>query len=183
PTSGGVWKIGGEMAIPPASQRYFKASIQHQRYMPIARDVTLAVNGEFGIANGFGGRDLPFFKNFYAGGIGSVRGFEGSSLGPIDATTGERLGGTKRLVANVEVLFPMPGSGLDRSVRLGAFVDAGQVWGQGDKASLGNMRYSAGVSLAWNSPLGPLKFSLGNPLNKKPEDKLQRLQFQMGSTF
>ncbi|MBL8488759.1 MAG: outer membrane protein assembly factor BamA [Rhodocyclaceae bacterium] len=183
PTAGTVWKVGGEMSIPPGSQRYYKAAVQHQRYIALGRNLTLAVNGEFGLANGFGGKQLPFFKNFYAGGIGSVRGYESSSLGPVDPTTSERLGGNKRLVANAELLFPMPGMGLDKSVRLGAFLDAGQVWGYGDKISLGTLRYSAGLSLAWSSPLGPLKFSLGHPLNKKPNDKLQRLQFQMGTTF
>ena len=92
-------------------------------------------------------------------------------------------GGNRRVVGNAELLFPMPGSGLDRSVRLGAFFDVGQVWGQNEKLSLGDLRYSAGVSLAWSSPMGPLKFSFANPFNKKPEDKIQRLQFQMGTTF
>ena len=141
------------------------------------------MNAEFGLANGYGGKQLPFFKNFYVGGIGSVRGYESGSLGPVDPKTNERLGGTKRLVANAEFLFPMPGMGLDKSVRLGAFVDAGQVWGYGEKMSLGSLKYSGGISLAWSSPLGPLKFSLAHPLNKKPNDKLQRLQFQMGTTF
>ena len=128
-------------------------------------------------------KQLPFFKNFYAGGIGSVRGYEPSSLGPIDAATEQRLGGNRRLILNGELLFPMPGVGQDKSVRLGAFIDGGQVWGAGEQFDLSTLRYSFGLSLAWSSPVGPLKFSFGQPLNKKEGDKLQRLQFQMGTVF
>jgi outer membrane protein insertion porin family len=87
------------------------------------------------------------------------------------------------LIGSAEFLFPMPGMGQDRSVRLGAFIDAGQVWAEGDKLKLGDLRYSAGISVAWNSPIGPLKFSVAQPLKKKPEDRLQRFQFQLGTTF
>ena len=154
--------------------------------MSWSRNTTLLLNGEFGYARGYGGHALPFFKNFYAGGIGSVRGYDSGSLGPkiTDAWGNEsRLGGNRRLVGNAEFLFPMPGSGLDKSVRLSAFVDAGQVWGESQKLSLGEMRYSFGISLTWSSPMGPLKFSFANPVKKKPDDKIQRLQFQMGTVF
>lgn len=183
PTSGFIQRLAGEVAMPGGTLRYYKLSYQHQRYVPLSRRITLALNGEVGYASGIGGRELPFFKNFYAGGIGSVRGYETSSLGPVDAATDLRLGGNRRVVANAELLFPMPGTGLDKSVRLGAFVDGGQVWGVDEKFSFGDMRYSYGLALAWSSPIGPLKFSLGQPINKKTGDKLQRLQFQMGTVF
>ena len=184
PTKGGISRLGGELGLPGGTLHYYRLTAQRQHFFPLfSSDYTLLLNGEFGIANGYGGRSLPFFKNFYAGGIGSVRGYDSSSLGPIDPVTGTRLGGTRRAVANAEFLLPMPGMGLDRSVRLGVFFDGGQVWGQGEKIRVNDLRYSAGVSLVWSSPMGPLKFSFGNPINKKPDDKLQRLQFQMGSTF
>lgn len=183
PSSGYIQRLGGEMALPGATLRYYKLSYQQQRYIPLSRRITLALNGDIGYANGVGGKELPFFKNFYAGGIGSVRGYETSSLGPVDASTSQRLGGNRRIIASAELLFPMPGSGLDKSVRLGAFVDGGQVWGVDQKFDMGDMRYSYGLALAWSSPIGPLKFSLGQPINKKEGDKLQRLQFQMGTVF
>lgn len=183
PTSGALYRVGLDLALPGATQKYYRATYQQQRYIPIGRQYTLLLNGEFGWANGYGGRALPFFKNFYAGGVGSVRGFEGSSLGPIDPLTNTRLGGTRRLVGNAEFMFPMPGMGLDKSVRLSAFVDAGQIWGAGEKMSIGDLRYSTGIAATWNSPMGPLKFSLAKPLNGKAEDKVQRLQFQMGAMF
>jgi outer membrane protein insertion porin family len=182
PMKGHVAKIGGEMAF-GGSLRYYRANFQYQRYFPIGRDYALMLNGEFGYADGMGGRPLPFYKYYYAGGVSSVRGYKASSLGPIDTATEDRIGGDRRVVANAEFLFPMPGGGKDKSLRLGAFVDAGQVYGVGEKFDLGDLRYSAGLSLAWTSPLGPLKFSLGQPLNKKGDDKTQRLQFQMGTLF
>ena len=181
PTKGTYQKAVFELALPGSTVQYYRSTYQYQQFFPLSRRMSLMLNGELSGAKAFGNKTLPFFKNYYAGGIGSVRGFESGALGPIDA--GERLGGTSRLVGNAELFFPMPGSGLDKSVRLSTFVDAGNVWGYGSKLSLGDLRYSGGVALSWNSPLGPIKFSLATPLNKKPDDKLQRLQFQMGSVF
>lgn len=183
PTKGRVSRVFGELALPGPKLQYYKANFQHQEYIPVGRSYTLMLNGEFGIAGGYRGDELPFFKNFYAGGIGSVRGYEPNSLGPIASTTDDsRLGGTRRLVGNAEFLLPVPGMGQDKSMRLGAFFDAGRVWGV-DGVGDDGLRYSTGVSLIWSSPMGPLKFSLAQPLNKQSGDKLQRLQFQMGTTF
>ncbi|TRZ57648.1 MAG: outer membrane protein assembly factor BamA, partial [Rhodocyclaceae bacterium] len=186
PTRGYSNRLIGELSLPGGSLRFYRATYQRQQFFPLStlmRGSTVMVNGELGFADGYGGTQLPFFKSFYAGGIGSVRGYDTSSLGPIDPLTTERLGGNRRFVGNAEYLFPLPGSGLDKSMRMGFFVDGGQVWGQGEKISLSDLRYSAGVALSWSSPMGPLKFSFANPLNKKPQDRIQRLQFQMGSTF
>jgi outer membrane protein insertion porin family len=181
PTRGFIQRLNGEIGLPGGTLRYYKLSYQQQRFFPLASSITLSLNGEFGYAKGYGNRELPFFKNFYAGGMGSVRGYEPSSLGPVDGN--QRIGGNRRVIFNGELLFPMPGMGKDRSVRLGAFVDGGQVWGAEEKFDLGTLRYSAGLSLSWGSPIGPLKFSLGQPLNTKDGDKVQRLQFQMGTVF
>ena len=183
PTRGRISRINGEFALPGAKLRYYRGNVQHQHYFPLSRNYTLMLNGDFGYANGLGGKPLPFFKNYYAGGIGSVRGYDGNSLGPVDPGSNERLGGNRRVLFSAELLFPLPGLGQDKSVRLGSFIDAGQVWGSDEKLRMSDLRYSAGVSAAWNSPVGPLKFSLGFPLNSVSGDKLQRLQFQMGTLF
>lgn len=176
-----------EVAIPPMEIRYAKASYQHQYWLPIATHSALMLNGEIGWAHGYGGKPLPFYKNFYAGGIGSVRGYEQSSLGPRIDTDGdgdtESLGGNRRIIANAEYYFPLPGTGQDRSFRMSTFVDAGQVWGQNDKFELGELRYSAGLAFSWSSPVGPLKLSMGWPLNKEETDKTERFQFQLGTVF
>ncbi|MBK9019363.1 MAG: outer membrane protein assembly factor BamA [Sulfuritalea sp.] len=182
-TKGSLRRAVLEVSLPGSTATYVRATYQHQHFFPLDRRLTLALNGEVGVAKSYGNKDLPFFKNFYAGGIGSVRGFDSGSLGPVDTAINEAIGGDKRLIGNAELLFPVPGMGRDNSMRLSVFMDAGNVWGYDSKFSLGSLRYSGGVALAWNSPMGPLKFSYANPFNKKPEDKVQRLQFQMGSVF
>lgn len=185
-TTKGVFRRASfDIALPGSTATYWRGTYQHQQFIPVPLDrkFTLALNGEVGFAKAYGNKELPFFKNYYAGGIGSVRGYESGSLGPRDPATGDILGGTTRVVGNAELLFPVPGMGQDKSLRMSAFVDAGNVWGYDTKFSMGSLRYSTGLALSWNSPMGPLKFSFANPLNKKPEDKLQRLQFQMGSVF
>lgn len=188
PTKGSIQRVNGEVAIPPGGLRYMKASYQHQTYFPLWGNFVLMLNGELGYGRGYGDKPLPFYKNFYVGGIGSVRGFETASIGQRDRDGNGNLlrttiGGDRRLVMNAEVLFPFPGMGQDKSLRLGTFVDAGNVWADGQSLSLGDMRYSAGLSVAWSSPMGPLKFSIAQPLNKDPLDRLQRFQFQMGNVF
>jgi outer membrane protein insertion porin family len=187
-TKGSVNRISGEIGLPGGDLHFYKANLQHQHYFPIGRDSTLMLNGEFGFGNGYDGKPLPFFKSFYAGGMGSVRGYRTASLGPRDLDingnpTSEALGGNRRLVGSAELLFPLPGVGLDKSLRIGPFLDAGQVWATGQKLSLGDLRYSVGLSVAWSSPFGPLKFSVGSPISKKPADSVEHFQFQMGSTF
>lgn len=187
PRRGVYQNIYAEVATPPGKLEYVKAGYQYQHWFPIGRDYALMLNGEVGWAKGLGGKPMPFYKNFYVGGLGSVRGFEQSSIGPKDAE-GDALGGTRKLVANAEFYFPLPGSGTDRSFRMSAFLDAGYVWGEDEngrqqKMNFSDLRYSTGLAFAWSSPIGPLKFSLGFPLKKDDGDEVQRFQFQLGSVF
>lgn len=187
PMNGYVAKLGGEWAFGGSKLGYYRANLQYQQYFQTSRETTLMLNGELGFADGTGGNPLPFWKYYYAGGVGSVRGYKPGSLGLYEIENGneQRLGGSRRFVGNAEFLFPMPGSGTDKSLRLGAFFDAGKIWGGDSSNALGDdgMRYSTGLSLAWISPMGPLKFSLAAPINKKNGDETQVLQFQMGSVF
>jgi len=185
PTKGVIQRASAEVTIPGSKLKYVRATYQYQQYWPLSRTYTLFLNGEAGSESGFGGKQVPFWKNFYVGGIGSVRGFESGSLGPRDNSYGfdTYLGGTRRLVGNAELLFPMPGIGLDRSMRLSAFVDAGQVWGSGERITLSEIRASAGFGVTWSSFMGPLKFSIAKPIKSKTDDKTQFFQFQMGTAF
>jgi len=185
PMSGFNARVSGEVGL-GGSLRYYRTNFQYQRFIPMGREYTLMLNGEYGQGGGIGGKPLPFYKYYYAGGVGSVRGYKAGSLGPVDPLaldTDQRIGGDRRLILNAEFLFPLPGSGKDKSFRLGAFVDGGWVWGVGAKMDIADLRYSAGLSLSWSSPVGPLKFSLAQPLNRKEGDKTQRLQFQLGTVF
>lgn len=183
PTKGQMQRVFGEMGLPGGTLKYYKLSYQNQWLTPLSKNFTLSLNGEIGYGNGYGGRPLPFFKNFYAGGVTSVRGFRTATLGPRDPTDNTALGGNRRIVGNVEVLFPFPGMRNDKSLRFSAFVDGGNVFGQDEKVSLSALRYSSGLALTWYSPMGPMKFSIATPLNKKEGDQVERFQFQLGSVF
>ena len=163
--------------------QYYRVNVSYQWYYPLSRTMTLLLNGDAGYAHGIGDKPVPFFKNYYAGGPGSVRGFRPFSLGPQDAL-GNSLGGSRKIVGSAEVLFPVPGAQQDKSLRLATFLDFGQVFGPGEKFSFGDVRYAVGLALAWTSPFGPLKLSLAHPLNDKPGfDRVQRLQFTFGQAF
>jgi outer membrane protein insertion porin family len=162
--------------------RYIRLNLQAQQYFPLGRRFTYAVNGEIGYGRGLSGRGYPIFKNFYGGGLGTVRGFDQGSLGPVDVT-GAYIGGNRRININNELYVPVPGTGNDRTLRLFAYVDIGNVWGEDEKVTASSLRASTGLGLSWVSPVGPLKLSYGTPIRKKPEDRIQRLQFQIGTAF
>jgi outer membrane protein insertion porin family len=183
PTDGKVQKAFLEVALPVFDQRYYKLTLQQQTFFPLSRDLTFLINGEAGAAGGYDNQQLPFFKNFYAGGVGSVRGYKNSSIGPRDSN-GLYLGGDKRLVGNLELLFPMPGNSKEKSLRLSAFVDGGIIYGAPSAISgTDGPRYSTGLALTWISPVGPLKMSYAWPLAEQPNDLLERFQFTLGQIF
>ena len=187
-TKGLMQRVSAEIGTPVGSLQYYKLSLQHQQFFPLGKSFTFMINGEVGFGDGLAGDPLPFFKNFYAGGNSSVRGFKSGTLGPRDFN-GDALGGNKRVVGNAELFFPLPGLKDDQSLRMSAFVDAGAAFGPYDKDSLyekaafGDLRYSAGVAVLWVSPLGPLKFSLAQPLVKKTGDESEVFQFTLGNVF
>ncbi|MEJ7929607.1 outer membrane protein assembly factor BamA [Ramlibacter sp. AN1015] len=181
PTRGRLQRLTGELGA-LADTRYWRTSYQIQQYLPIARDYTLAFNGEVGWGDGLGDRPFPVFKNFYAGGLGSVRGFQQGTLGPRDVT-GASIGGAKKLVLNGELLTPFPGAGSDRTLRLYGFADVGNVFGDRDRVELSSLRASVGIGLAWISPLGPLRLAYAQPVRTEPGDRIQKLQFQIGTSF
>ena len=190
PTRGRYQRVSAELSLPVLDTRYYRATYQLTQYYPLSKTWTLGLNFQAGYGDSYGNKQYPFFKNFYAGGIGSVRGYESSTLGPTDAN-GDHMGGNKQLTFSAELLFPLPGA--DRTLRGLFFVDGGYVWGYERKkgqtgyheqrVSLGDMRYSAGFGVAWISPLGPLKFSIAFPIKDKEGDDTQRFQFQIGTGF
>jgi outer membrane protein insertion porin family len=182
PTRGRVQRANLELASRPGDLQYWKFGYTHQYFYPVSKNLTLALSGELDAGDGYGGKPLPFFKNYYSGGFGSVRGYRPASLGPRDVD-GAFLGGNRKVNASAELLFPVPGATLDRSMRLGTFMDAGQVYGLEEKVDLSQLRYAYGLTFAWNSPVGPMKFSMGWPVHERPGDNLQRFQFTLGYAF
>lgn len=188
PTEGRLQRLNSEFGL-GGDRRYAKLTYQFQQYLPITRQYTFAFNTELGVGKGLGGKTFPVLRNFYGGGLGSVRGFEQGTLGPtsavIGSTTGEtvNIGGARNIVFNAEFIAPFPGAGNDRTLRWFAFVDAGNVYGESESVDFSKMRSSVGVGLSWISPVGPLRFALANPVRKFSGDRIQKFQFQIGTSF
>jgi outer membrane protein insertion porin family len=182
PTQGVLQRFNSDLSI-SGDSRYIRTNYQIQQYTPITKKYTLALNADIGYGQGLSNRPYPLFKNYFVGGLGSVRGFQQSSLGPSNSSNTLFLGGAKKIVFNAEVLAPFPGAGNDRTLRLFAFADTGKAFGESEKISLSELRSAVGIGLSWISPMGPLRFSYALPMKRQDTDKIQRLQFQIGTSF
>lgn len=188
PTKGGAQRLSVLASMPFSDLSYYKASYKLQHYFPIAKDLTFMVEGEIAYGDGYGDtRNLPFFEHYYAGGPQSVRGFQPNTLGPRTRPNAEGLGGnlpfggSSKLVGTAELFFPVPFMQDSKNLRLGTFIDAGNVFD--GTYDLGEIRYSAGLSARWLSPFGALAFSVAQPINARGRDEIQNFQFSFGSGF
>ncbi|WP_431096009.1 outer membrane protein assembly factor BamA [Polaromonas aquatica] len=181
PTAGRYQRVYGDWGV-AGDLKFVRANYQIQQYIPLNKQFTVALNGELGWGKGLSGQPYPLFKNYYSGGLGSVRGFEQGSLGPRDASD-LAIGGPKKLTLNAELIAPFPGAGNDRTLRLYGFVDAGNVFGDKESFRVNDLRVSTGVGISWISPVGPLRIAIATPLRKRPGDRIERLQFQIGTSF
>lgn len=179
PTSGGTQRSSLETGLPGGTLRYYKMNYQNQRYFPLNKTFTIYLNGDIGYGGGIGGKPLPFFKNYYLGGVSSLRGFGTSTIGP-KYEDNTPVGGSKRVLGNAELLFPFPGMTNEKSIRISAFMDAGTV---GESYNFSDWRAAAGVGVLWVSPFGPLKISVAQPFRLQPGDTKQRIQFTFGQQF
>lgn len=177
-------------ALPANSQslNYYKATYQARIYQPLIRGFIFTALGNIGYGNNYKNQGLPFYENFFAGGIaqpGQVRGYESYSLGPLDAF-GNALGANFLVNGSLGLILPYP---LSRdTIRTTLFLDGGNAFAEGTPAALrgstsGPLRYSGGVALEWRSPFGPIAFSLGIPINPQPYDRTQMFQFSLSSGF
>jgi outer membrane protein insertion porin family len=182
PTRGMLQRFNADLSM-AGDARYVRTNYQIQQYTPLTKKYTLALNADLGWGQGLSDRPYPLFKNYFVGGLGSVRGFQQSTLGPSDSTNTLYLGGPKKIVMNAEMLAPFPGAGNDRTLRLFAFTDVGRAFGENEKISFSELRSSYGIGLSWISPMGPLRFSYAMPMRRQVADKIQRLQFQIGTSF
>ena len=184
PSDGSLQQLSGEVGTPVGNMTFYRLFGQYQKYHSFSKGNILSFNGEVGYGDAYGSNPFPITKNYYVGGIGSVRGYAPGSLGPqyYNTVIGayQPTGGQSKIVTNVEYTVPVPGSGIDKTLRVFSFVDGGNAYGQDINLVL---RYSYGLGLSWISPLGPLKFSYGIPIKSQPTDNIQRLQFQVGTAF
>lgn len=184
PTQGRYQRANSEWSG-AGDARYIRGSYQIQEYIPLNKQFTVALNTELVWGRGLNGRPFPAFKNSTSGGLGSVRGFSQGSLGPRDgvAPNDFAVGGPKKITLNSELIAPFPGTGNDRTLRLFGFVDVGNVFGENSSYQLNDLRASYGLGFSWISPVGPLRFALANPIRKKVGDRIERFQFQIGTSF
>lgn len=184
PSTGSLQQLNAEVGTPAGNMMFYRLFGQYQKYHSFSKGNILSFNGEVGYGEAYGKYPFPITKNYYVGGIGSVRGYSPGSLGPtfFNQNTGlnQPTGGQSKIVSNVEYTVPVPGSGVDKTLRVFGFVDGGNVYNENINLVL---RYSYGLGLSWISPLGPLKFSYGIPIKSLPTDNIQRLQFQVGTAF
>ena len=184
PSDGSLEQLSAEAGTPVGNMTFYRMFGQYQKYHSFSKGNILSFNGEVGYGQAYGNHPFPITKNYYVGGIGSVRGYAPGSLGPqyYNSVIGayQPTGGQSKIVSNLEYTVPVPGSGVDKTLRVFGFVDGGNAYGQNINLVL---RYSYGLGLSWISPLGPLKFSYGIPIRALPTDNIQRLQFQVGTAF
>ena len=184
PSTGSLEQLSLEVGTPVANMTFYRLYGQYQKYHSISKGQILSFNGEVGYGQAYGNNPYPITKNYYVGGIGSVRGYSPGSLGPqyynVNTYQNQPTGGQSKIVVNGEYTFPVPGSGVDKTLRLFTFVDGGNAFGESMNLVL---NYSYGMGISWISPLGPLKFSYGIPYKPYPTANVQRLQFQVGTAF
>ncbi|MEI6868942.1 MAG: outer membrane protein assembly factor BamA [Methylophilaceae bacterium] len=194
PKKGELRRVSGEISTPGLDLQIYKLTLQETWYKDVTKDLTVMLNGQFGYANSYGGKEFPFYKNFYVGGVNTVRGYAQGSIGPVclvgDTSCGSNtstsnmfMGGNKQIVANAELFMPVPFIKNNNQFRLSAFIDAGNVYSLDQSLTLGDLRYSAGMGVLWVSPFGPLKLVYAVPFNNKSTDKTESIQFQMGQQF
>lgn len=188
PTMGQRHAVGLSVFLPiGTSLRYYMMNYAGAWFHPLINNYLITTRGALGYGNAFSnGEDYPFFKNFYAGGIGSVRGFTPNTLGPKDNTPNHNsTGGNFLADASVGIILP---NYISDSLRTTVFVDAGNVYQTFDNRKYGGtgsgpIRYSVGVSGEWLSPMGPIEISLARPLNVRRGDDLKAFDFSLGANF
>ncbi|MGO2131286.1 MAG: outer membrane protein assembly factor BamA [Halomonas sp.] len=204
PTAGNYHRLSMEASVPGSDAQFYKMRAQARHFFPFNEEETwtLKFSAEAGYGDSIGSDPYPFYENFFAGGLGSVRGYTSSTLGPLTTPRGNggitTMGGNVLIQGSAELIFPMPFVDDQRSVQPSLFVDGGNTFltscykvmpedqsRQRCKSGvdLGELRYSAGIGLSWLTPVGPLTFSIAKPINKKSDDDTQVFQFSLGQTF
>lgn len=182
PSQGNYLRVNVEWS-PSGDMQYVRNSYSYQHYIPLTKQYTFAFNTDLAVGRAVGDRPYPLFKHYYGGGLGSVRGFQPGSLGPRDEATNLSFGGPKKLNLNFELQAPFPGAGNDRTLRVYTFLDMGNIYGEDEDIDPSTFRMGSGVGLSWISPVGPLRLAWAWPVRKFDGDRIQNIQFQIGTSF
>ena len=187
PTSGYKYDIGSEITLPLLDMQYYQINAKVTDYIPLTKEFVWNNDLNLGYAHSYGDDPYPFFQNYYVGGSSSVRGYKAASIGKqyFDESQNDFVstGGTTKIVASTSILFPLPGGMFKDQVRLETFIDGGGVWEEDEDIALDEMRFSAGLSVLWVSPFGPINVSFAKALNDDAQDETESFQFGMGTNF
>jgi outer membrane protein insertion porin family len=188
PTDGYSSSVNFDITLPIADFRYYKLDLKHRNYTPFGNGLTLKTNGTLGLAKGYSGKELPFFRRYYGGGSSSVRGFDFNSLGVkyIDSTgnlTDTSKGGELSILSGISVISPMDFVNDSKNMRMSAFIDAGGIYEKVNDISFDDLRVSAGVAFSWLTPIGPLGIYAAKPLIQKSGDDTKTVEFTLGTSF
>jgi outer membrane protein insertion porin family len=184
PTDGSLNQVAGQFALPGSTAEFYKLNYRGIAYYPLARWLTWTFGGEVGYGDGYSGTSgLPFFENFYAGGLRSVRGYKSNTLGPRYASNNEPSGGAFKTIASTQFILPVPFMEKSENVRVAAFFDVGNVFATTSDFEANELRYSVGLSGLWLSPLGPIVLSVAAPFNDQSGDETEVFQFSFGVPF
>lgn len=185
-SDGSLTSLRGEVTVPGSDLEYYKVDFRHLSYFPIGKSVTLAANLSLGYGAAFGDiSGYPVYKNYFTGGSSSVRGYDANSIGPKEGNipTGDPLGGTVKVVGNMDLILPNPFADSNGSTRVSLFLDAGSVFTDANAISGEEFRYTAGLAFIWITPVGAMRFNFSNILNEKVGDSTRSFQFSLGSPF
>ena len=187
PTSGYKYDVSSEVTLPLLDMQYYQFNAKVVDYVPLTEKFVWSNKLDLGYAHSYGDDPYPFFQNYYVGGSNSVRGYKAASIGKLfyDESQNDFVstGGTTKIVANTSMLFPLPGGMFKDQVRLETFIDGGGVWEEDENIALDEMRFSAGLSVLWVSPFGPINVSFAKALNDDAQDETETFQFGMGTNF
>jgi len=182
PTNGKSNVLGLNLGLPISDYGYFKMNANHSSYTPINENLTLKLTGDLGVAGRLSGKSLPFYKRFFGGGSGSVRGFGNRSLGPLYPNN-EAKGGELSILGSLNLIAPAYFFGDADKMRMSAFIDAGNIFDKNSNLKLGDIRMSTGAGFAYLSPIGAIGMYWSTPILKKTGDTIENFSFTLGTGF
>ena len=199
PSGGRSQSMSFEMTVPGSELEYYRLNYTGQVFYPLFNPFVLRLRANLGYGEAYGGTEnFPFYKHFFGGGMGSVRGYESNSLGPRSTPSPQDqfndpdpIGGNVLVELSAEVLFPLPFIEDQSQLKSVLFFDAGNVFNTNcPDVSVycldldeGELRYSAGIAVTWITGFAPISFALAFPLNDKQGDESESFQFELGKTF
>ena len=182
PTNGSNNSINLGIALPGGDYRYYSLNASHQSYAPLNKKLTLKLTGDLGLSSGYSGKELPFYKRYFAGGSGSIRGFGNKTLGPLYLNKKAK-GGELSILGSANIVSPAIFFEDTDKMRMSAFIDTGNIYKKASDISLDDLRMSAGFGFAYLSPIGAIGMYWSTPLLKKSGDVIENFGFTLGTGF